>query len=54
MVTESDEGLACVWVFGVVSAFSAAQRGYACINTAWGVRHPGTRAADGEIAECAR
>ena len=34
MVTESDEDLPCVWVLGVVAAFSAAQRGYACINTA--------------------
>lgn len=32
MVTESDEGLPCIWVFGVVSALFAAQRGYACIN----------------------
>ena len=32
MVTESDEDLPCVWVFGVVSALFAAQSGYACIN----------------------
>lgn len=54
MVTESAWSLPCAWVFGIASAFSAAQRGHACINNRPRHAPPRHQGSEGQIAVRAR